>query len=572
MIHSTPIAPERSIVLAAIGDPARLATLRATQLLDTPPEEPFDRLTRLAKNVIGAPASFLTLVDESRDFYKSLCGPGEPLASQRQWEGATFCQCVLTAGGPLVLNDVTALPGWRDLPAVQTLGLRAYAGAPLMTSDGRCLGSFCAVDFAPRTWRDSDVALLTEMAHATVREIELRQALRQASEASQAKGDFLASMSHEIRTPMNAILGLTHLMVRDIQDTGQRDRLSKIDLAARHLLQVMNNVLDVSKLDAGKVQLEDAPLALDALLRDCLALVRPAAQARGLALRLEVGPLPAGARGDATRLRQALLNLLSNAVKFTRQGSVCLRARCLAERRDALELHFEVEDSGEGIEAQALGRLFNRYEQADETVSRRHGGTGLGLALTRQLAQLMGGDVGVHSQLGQGSRFWFTAQLRRDTEPARALIADGMAAAADDEASLRQQHAGQRVLLAEDNPINQEVACELLRYVGLHVDVASDGSQALAMASSGGYDLVLLDVQMPQLDGLTVARRLRAHPGFRSTLVAMTGSALDLDRQACQVAGMDDHLAKPVAPEGLYRMLRRWLPQVPREGGTTPSI
>jgi signal transduction histidine kinase len=413
MTNFAPPAPDSATRQAAITDLQRLAALRGTALLDTPPEESFDRLTRLATDIIGAPASFMTLVDATRDFYKSMSGPGEPLVSTRQWVGPTFCQFLLTSGGPLVLDDVTAYPGYRDLDTIRTLGLRAYAGVPLTTSEGQCLGSFCAVDFSPRRWRDLDVKLLTELAQSAMREIELRQALLRAYESVKAKSMFLSNMSHEIRTPMNAILGYTQLMSRDSQDPKLRDRLSMVDTAAKHLLQVLNDVLDMSKAEAGKMQLENAPFVLGDLLSSCLNFVRPRADEKGLELVLDCGDLPHSVLGDITRLRQALLNLLTNAVKFTQRGQVRLSVQLLSQNTNQVQLRFEVSDSGEGIAESAQARLFNCFEQADPSVSRRHGGTGLGLTLTRQLAQLMGGSVGMHSVLGEGSRFWLTAYLGR---------------------------------------------------------------------------------------------------------------------------------------------------------------
>ena len=563
-----PPAPDAALLQAAIHAGPRLAALQATQLLDTPPEEPFDRLTRLATQVTGAPASFMTLVDRSRDFYKSMAGAGEPLASARQFEGVTFCQYLLATGSPLALDDVTIHPGYRDLPAVQSLGLRAYAGAPLMTSDGCCIGSVCAVDFAPRRWRAQDLALLTELAQSAMREIELRQALQRATAAARAKSSFLSAVSHEIRTPMNAIIGLTHLMARQSADPVLSDRLAKVDVAANHLLQILNDVLDLSKIEAGKMPLEDAPFALDELLLSSVEMVRPAAQEKHLALLVDVDGLPRQVRGDATRLRQALLNLLTNAVKFTQAGWVRLRGQLLAETADQVQLRFEVSDTGEGISPQAQARLFNSFEQADQSVARRHGGTGLGLALTRELAAAMGGEVGVHSVPGAGSQFWFTVRLGRGAAADAAPPADQAGLGDDLEARLRAGHHGQRVLLAEDNPVNQDVASELLRMAGLQVDVAGDGAQALAMARAGCHDLLLLDVQMPEIDGLTVARQLRAMPGLQLPIVAMTANAFSDDQQACLAAGMNDHIAKPVDPQVLYRTLLRWLPAADHHPGT----
>jgi len=569
-----PPAADEQTLQNAIDDAARLSALLATELLNTPPEESFDRMTRLAAHALGAPVTSITLVDVQRDFYKSQYGFIEPLASTRQWEGRTFCQYTLMSDQPLVLDDVTVHAGYADVPTVQSMGIRAYAGVPLITAEGHHIGSFCALDFQPRHWRELDIEILRELAHAALREMALRQALRRADAASRAKSTFLSNMSHEIRTPMNAILGLTHLMARDATDSLQRERLGKVDTAAQHLLQVINDILDLSKIEAGKMRLEEANFSLDALLQSCCELVADAAQGKGLTLALDVAQLPNSLRGDATRLRQALLNLLSNAIKFTAQGGVHVRGKLLREVEGRLEARFEVQDSGIGIEPEALPHLFEAFEQADDTIARQHGGTGLGLALTRHLARLMGGEVGLHSTPGQGSRFWFTAWLSHGSpldsanapaHPGWHTSTVGAAATLCDvsvaQTELRRAHAGQRVLLAEDNLVNQEVARELMQSAGLSVDLADNGLQAFDLASTHAYDIVLLDMQMPVMDGLTAARHLRARHGKGLPIIAMTANAFGEDREACLSAGMDDHLAKPVDPQRLYATLLRWLPR-----------
>ncbi|BAL93923.1 response regulator [Rubrivivax gelatinosus] len=523
---------------------------------------------------------------------------------------------------------------------------------------------------------------------------ELQQRAAQAEAATRAKSAFLANMSHEIRTPMNAIIGLTHLIARATDDPLQRERLRKVDGAAAHLLQILNDILDLSKIEAGKLRLEPADFSRDELISRVLDVVEAAARAKGLELVLDTDHVPERLRGDARLLSQALINLLGNAVKFTERGWVRLRAELLRRDGQRLLLRFEVQDTGIGIAPEHQARLFTPFEQADSTRTRRHGGTGLGLALTRHIAELMGGSADASSRPGEGSTFGFNAWLEEaDALPSqapmrlpaalRALVVDDLpealdaiamqlqglgvavdtagdgpealqrvlaereqgrgydvfvidwmmpgwdgletlqrlraadrggrgpallisaydapalqaqagragygavlmkpltpsalhdalarllrpaptaeAAPATDEAfvRLRERCAGRRVLVAEDNPVNQEVAIALLEEARLNVVVAADGQRAIDLASSQSFDLVLMDVQMPGIDGLDAARAIRSRLGRGLPIVAMTANAFGEDRDACLAAGMDDHVAKPVDPPRLYETLLRWLP------------
>ncbi|WP_051243136.1 PAS domain S-box protein [Azohydromonas australica] len=388
------------------------------------------------------------------------------------------------------------------------------------------------------------------------RTAELDQARAAAETASRAKSAFLANMSHEIRTPMNAILGLTHLLTREGPTPQQASRLSKIEGAARHLLSIINDILDLSKIEAGKLRLEERDFALQALLDHVRSIVGDSASAKSLAVEIDTDETPLWLRGDDTRVRQALLNYAGNAVKFTARGRITLRAKLLEQEDERVRVRFEVEDTGVGIEPAQLPRLFEAFEQADASTTRKHGGTGLGLAITRRLAALMDGEAGARSTLGQGSVFWFTAWLGRG-QP----LCSGTPQLAAAEAELRLHHAGARLLLAEDNFVNREVAQELLHGAGLEVDVAEDGREALEKLQRQHYDLVLMDVQMPVMDGLEATRALRARPEFAALpVLAMTANAFDEDRAACLAAGMDDFVAKPVDPESMYATLLKWLP------------
>ena len=422
---TTPTIHERSLLSAAATnnptaipalpdvdssrrDHERLSAVLQTQLLDTPAEESFDRLTRLAAKLVKVPATFISVVDEQRDYYKSCFGFSDPLSTTRELEGRTFCHFALVSSGPLLISDTMADPVFREVATVQSLGVRAYAGIPLITDSGQAIGSFCAIDFVPREWTPLEVEILTELAGSALREIKLRGALneaetqtRAAQEATRAREEVLAVVAHDLRTPLNFFKMGTQLVAEDPAGADNKELLVRMERAVDLMSRLIDDLLEVAKIEAGVLIVELRPVRAEMLLDDAFSMLKPLAERHSIALTMRAEPDLPPVLADYERILRVFTNLVVNAVKFSPPNS---DVQVTASRQRKSMVRFCVSDTGAGIAPEHLPKLFDRFWQADGADRR---GAGLGLAIAKEIVAAHGGTIDVTSTLAKGSDFYF---------------------------------------------------------------------------------------------------------------------------------------------------------------------
>ncbi|KAI9015948.1 sensor histidine kinase and response regulator of a two component complex [Hyaloraphidium curvatum] len=536
-----PLRPSPAISAMAFVPPPphpreaeRLAELAALRVLDSAPEPSFTRIVTLAKRITGYRIALVSLVDTNRQWFKACAGPLEACETGRD---VSFCGHAILGTDPFIVEDSSKDPRFASNPLVTGEPfVRAYCGIPLVVGSGLPVGTLCLLHDSPRRPTPEQLESMEDLAAVTA------EALR-----NRARAETVSVMSHEVRSPLSGIVGLAWLLQESLKEApgAPPDALAHAKLlgsSADHLLRVVNDVLEFSRLDAGKLPLEDLPYDVRAEAATVLGLLAAQASKSGTDLSLDVADgVPQRVRGDAGRLRQVLLNLLGNAVKFSPGRPVSLSITPDGPDR----LHFSVRDGGIGMPPEAVSRLFEAFGQADASTARMYGGSGLGLVICRRLVGLMGGGtISVESEQGRGSVFSFSIAAEGCPPEPEAPKANGHAADAGK----------RRVLVADDNPTNRLVAEHMLRRLGHTVSSACDGLQAVELASSTAFDLVLLDLQMPSMGGREAAREIRKLPGGAGARIwALTGEDPAEVREGCEEAGMDGVLGKPVSAGALQR-------------------
>jgi len=522
----------------------RLARLRKYQILDSLAEQSFDRITQLAATWFKLPFALVSLIDENRQWFKSCIG----VDAKETDRDLAFCSHAIWQDEPLVIPDASLDKRFCGNPLVTgELHIRFYAGAPLIASDGLKMGTLCVIDNKPHEFTAEDGKVLSSLAALVIDEMELRLARLIAEEENAERSQYVSYISHEVRTPLTTIQSALSLAKGKKFDSESKGYLSAIGQATEILMETINDFLDVARMETLALQLEIIPFKPDDIINQVAELIRIRLKP-GVNLEMKVsGENNVTLMGDPTRIRQIILNFVSNAAKFTESGTIRIILHLNSDIKGGMRLRVEVEDSGIGIPEEQLPELFKKFKQASISTARRYGGSGLGLHITKSLAELMGGSVGAKSVAGKGSTFWFEAPFQISEEKIEKENASSISAIAKC-----------NILLVEDNRTNQALIKAMLQKAGHNVTSAYDGREALALTEEDKFDIILMDCQMPEMDGFAATIKIRARQNL-VPIIALTANTSPEDKEKCLTAGMNDYLTKPVAIESIQQAIGKWV-------------
>ena len=528
---------------------ARLAALKRYNILDTLPEHAFDDATKLVSYICGVPIAHISFIDESRQWFKSEIGIGVPEVPRE----ISFCRYTILESDMVEIPDTHLNERFKDDPNVTGgFKVRFYAGVPLTTPDGYNIGTICAIDHVSKELNENQRNAISIVAKHVINQLELRtknielDAQKKIAErAVLAKDSFLANMSHEIRTPLNAIIGFTDLLAQTKLDTVQQDYIGSVQVAGENLLLIVNDILDLSKIESGNLVIEGQSFNLKKTLKHIYKLLKVKVP-KDIEFNLFLdADMPDNVIGDHGRLNQILVNLTGNALKFTEEGEVTVSVKLVDETEDHYALRFSVKDTGIGIPEDKLATIFERFKQAEESTTRRFGGTGLGLNIVKQLVELHGSEIQVKSKPNRGSEFFFVFQYKKVNH-------DEIAAEAVSEDKLGKL----KILLCEDNLLNQKLVRSVIQNFGFELDIAENGEEGIALLSKNRYDLVLMDLQMPVKDGYQTTEYIRNEMKLTIPIIAMTAHSLVGEQERCFDVGMDAYVPKPFKQPVLLKAIK----------------
>lgn len=527
----------------------RLAALKRYNILDTLPDHAFDDATKLVSYICGVPIAHISFIDENRQWFKSEIGVGVSEVPRE----ISFCNYTILDTKIVEINDTHLSERFKDDPNVTGgFNVRFYAGVPITTPDGYNIGTLCAVDHVVKELNDNQRNALSIVAKHVMaqleigtKNIELDYQKKIAERAVLAKDNFLANMSHEIRTPLNAIIGFTDLLDQTELDEVQQEYIDSVQIAGENLLIIINDILDLSKIESGNLTIESEPFNLKRTLKHVYSLLKVKVQ-KDVEFNLYLdADMPDNVIGDQGRLNQILVNLVGNSLKFTQEGEVTVSVKKIEENNDNYTLRFSVKDTGIGIPKNKLKTIFERFTQGEESTTRTFGGTGLGLNIVKQLVELHKGEIHVKSELNRGSEFFFFLKYKKANAPKTVASS----ASKNDLGSLK-------ILLCEDNVLNQKLVKSVIHNFGFELDVASNGDEGIELLSQNKYDLVLMDLQMPIKDGYQTTEYIRNEMNSSIPIIAMTAHSLVGEQERCYKVGMNGYVPKPFKQSVLLKVIK----------------